>query len=237
ESVLTCYILAARSLYDESMKVCRDIERGDTDAARHDLSMIVGRDTDRLDESGMIRAAVETVAENTSDGVLAPLLYTALGGPVLGLAYKAVNTMDSMLGYHNDRYEYFGRTAAKADDVFNYVPSRISAWLIIISSGILGIISHEYSASGAYRIWRRDRRNHLSPNSAQTESACAGSLMIRLGGTSFYHGVLVEKPVIGDDVRQIRTVHIRYANRLMFTSESIMLIVTVALFLIAWKRL
>ncbi len=237
ESVLTCYILAARSLYDESMKVCRDNERGDTDAARHDLSMIVGRDTDRLDEAGIIRAAVETVAENTSDGVLAPLLYTALGGPVLGLMYKAINTMDSMLGYHNDRYEYFGRTAAKADDVFNYVPSRISAWLIIISSGILGIISHEYSASGAYRIWRRDRRNHLSPNSAQTESACAGSLMIRLGGTSFYHGVPVEKPVIGDDVRQIRTVHIRYANRLMFTSESIMLIVTVALFLIAWKRL
>ena len=237
ESVLTCYILAARSLYDESMKVCRDIERGDTDAAVHDLAMIVGRDTDRLDESGMIRAAVETVAENTSDGVLAPLLYTVLGGPVLGLMYKAVNTMDSMLGYHNDRYEYFGRTAARADDAFNYVPSRISAWLIIISSGILGFFLHECSASGAYRIWRRDRRKHLSPNSAQTESACAGSLMIRLGGTSFYHGVPVEKPVIGDDDRQIRTMHIRHANRLMFASEFIMLIMIGALYLIIRKGL
>ncbi|MBR6389827.1 MAG: cobalamin biosynthesis protein, partial [Lachnospiraceae bacterium] len=146
--------------------------------------------------------------------------------------YKAVNTMDSMLGYHNDRYEYFGRTTAKADDVFNFIPSRLSAWLIIISSAMLGLFSHDHSAAGAYRIWRRDRLNHLSPNSAQTESACAGSLMIRLGGTSFYRGVPVEKPVIGDDDRQIVTAHIRYANRLMFTSEIIMLIITGTLYLV-----
>ena len=237
EAVLTCYILAARSLYDESMKVCKDLERGDTDAARGDLSMIVGRDTDRLDETGMIRAAVETVAENTSDGVLAPLLYTILGGPVLGMMYKAVNTMDSMLGYHNDRYEYFGRFAAKADDVFNFVPSRMSAWFIMASAAVLGLFSNDISAAGAYRIWRRDRQKHLSPNSAQTESACAGSLGIRLGGTSYYGGVPVEKPSIGDDDRQIETAHIRYANRLMFTSELLMFIIFGALYLIVRKGL
>lgn len=232
EACLTCYIMAARSLYDESMKVHKELERHDIRAARNDLSMIVGRDTDRLDEDGIIRAVVETVAENTSDGVLAPLLYTAVGGPVLGMLYKAVNTMDSMLGYHNDRYEYFGRTAARADDVFNFLPSRLSAWMIIAASLILGLFSGDYSVAGAYRIWKRDRRNHISPNSAQTESACAGALKICLGGTSYYGGVETEKPLIGDAQIPLRDDHIRYANRLMFTAEAVMLIAVVSLYMI-----
>ena len=221
EAVLTCYILAARSLRDESMKVYEDLAAGDLAEARHDLSMIVGRDTQNLDPAAVTRAAVETVAENASDGVIAPLLYTAIGGPVLGLLYKAVNTMDSMLGYRNDRYEYFGKTAAKMDDVWNFIPARISALLLIAAAAFPGEMLREMDAGNAYRIWRRDRMKHKSPNSAQTESACAGALGVRLGGPSVYKGVLVEKPCLGDETRPSCPEDIRLANRLMFAAEAV----------------
>jgi adenosylcobinamide-phosphate synthase len=221
EAVLTCYILAARSLCRESMLVHKALKAGNTTEARRALSMIVGRDTEHLDEEEITKAAVETVAENTSDGVIAPLLYTALGGPVLGMAYKAVNTMDSMLGYHNDRYEYFGRFAAKADDFFNYLPSRLSALLMIVASALAGLSSAEFSGKGAYKIWIRDRYNHKSPNSAQTESVCAGALGLKLGGTHLYKGVPVEKPTIGDERRKPEIDDIQRANHLMFLTEAL----------------
>lgn len=219
ETVMTCFVLAARSLWSESMKVPAALKKGSLKSARRALSMIVGRDTEELTEAEVIKAAVETVAENTSDGVIAPLLMTALGGPILGFAYKAVNTMDSMIGYHNDRYEYFGKTAARMDDVLGFVPSRISAVLMIASAFLFGVFSKAYSGKDAWRIWRRDRRNHLSPNSAQTESACAGALGLQLGGPHYYSGVLVEKPAIGDPVREPVIDDVSRAGRLMFAAE------------------
>ena len=221
EAVMTCYILAAKSLSQESMKVYKAMETadgGNLQDARKALSMIVGRDTENLDEPAITRAVVETIAENTSDGVIAPLVYTFLGGPVLGFAYKAVNTMDSMLGYHNDRYEYFGKAAAKMDDLWNFVPSRISALMMIIASLMGG---KDFSAKRALAIFKRDRYNHKSPNSAQTESACAGALGVRLGGDSSYFGKMVSKPYIGDDTRHIEKEDIKRAARLMFLTEGI----------------
>ena len=222
EAVLTCYILAARSLSDESMRVCRALEREDLETARADLSMIVGRDTQSLDTAGVCRAAVETVAENTSDGVIAPLLYTAIGGPVTGMLYKAVNTMDSMLGYHNERYELFGRCAARMDDVFNYLPSRLSALLMICAAFLLEKVhkSPIWSAARSCRVWKKDRRAHTSPNSAQTESACAGALGVQLGGPSMYGGILVNKPFIGEAARDIEPADIRRSGYLMFMTEA-----------------
>ena len=175
--------------------------------------MIVGRDTDVLDETGVAKAAIETVAENTSDGVIAPMLYLALGGPVLGFFYKAVNTMDSMVGYKNDRYLYFGRAAAKVDDAVNYIPARISAYLMILSAFIGG---RAYDGKRAFQIHQRDRRNHASPNSAQTESACAGALGIQLAGDASYFGKIVKKPYIGDAVRKVEFEDIKRVNHLMY---------------------
>lgn len=221
ETVLTCYILAARSLCRESMAVSKELFKGDIEGARYALSMIVGRDTKELNEEDIAKAAVETVAENTSDGVIAPLIYTALGGPVLGFMYKAVNTMDSMVGYRNDRYEFFGKVAAKADDVFNYIPSRLSAIFMLAGTFIMEIFNKTYNGERAFKIWKRDRLNHKSPNSAQTESVCAGALGLKLGGAHYYRGVLVEKPTIGDEVRKTETKDIRRANSLMFMTEAV----------------
>ena len=226
EAALTCYILAGRSLYRESMAVFYCLQDRDINAARKALSMIVGRDTDSLDEEEIAKAAVETVAENTSDGVIAPLIYTALLGPVMGMVYKAVNTMDSMVGYRNDRYENFGFFAARADDVFNYLPSRISALFMIAGAYILGFFSKIYNGRRAFAIWKRDRYNHLSPNSAQTESVCAGALGLKLGGTHLYRRVRVEKPTIGDEIRKVEKEDIRRAGRLMFMTEALMALTT-----------
>lgn len=211
ESILTYYLLAARSLRDESMKVYGSLKRGEIEKARRDVSMIVGRDTERLDAEGIAKAAVETVAENASDGVIAPLFYLALGGPVLGWIYKAVNTMDSMVGYRNETYLYFGRAAARLDDFLNFLPSRLSAVLMILSAFLL-----KMDGKGAYRIWRRDRKKHKSPNSAQTEAACAGALGVRLAGDAWYFGTLVSKPFIGEETRPAEYEDIRRANRLMY---------------------
>ena len=214
-------MLAARSLYNESMKVYK---AQDTETARKAVSMIVGRDTESLDRDGIIRAAVETVAENTSDGVTAPVIYMALGGAVGGFFYKAANTMDSMIGYRNEKYEKLGKFAARLDDVLNFLPSRITALAMIISSYLLG-----FDGKNAWRIWRRDRRKHASPNSAQTESVCAGALGIRLAGDAYYFGELHKKPFIGNDVRPIENEDIRRANRLMYVSSVIILIISAAL--------
>ena len=206
------------------MKVYRAIQKNDTEKARKAVSMIVGRDTDVLDESGIIRAAVETVAENTSDGVTAPIIYMALFGAVGGVFYKAANTMDSMIGYKNERFEKIGKFAAKLDDVLNYIPSRLTALTMILSSFVLG-----FDGRNAWIIWRRDRRKHASPNSAQTESVCAGALNIRLAGDAYYFGELHKKEFIGDDIRPVENDDISRANRLMYLTSVVILILTAAL--------
>ena len=215
-----CYqILAARSLKTESMRVYRKLQEGNLEESRKAVSWIVGRDTENLTMEGVSRAAVETVAENTSDGVIAPMLYLALGGPVLGFFYKAVNTMDSMIAYKNDRYLYFGRTAAHLDDVFNYIPARLSGLFMILASAILG-----FDGKNAWRIFKRDRYNHASPNSAQTEAVCAGALDVQLAGDAWYFGVLHKKKTIGDPIRPVEPEDIRRANRLMYGTAVIGLI-------------
>lgn len=213
EMIMTCQILAARSLYDESMKVYDRLMYGTLSQAQRAVSMIVGRDTQSLDEEHVTKAAVETVAENTSDGVIAPMLFTFLGGPAAGFAYKAVNTMDSMVGYRNALYEDFGRAAAKLDDFANYLPSRISALLMIAACTFCG---RDFSTKNAVRIWKRDRRKHASPNSAQTESVMAGALGVQLAGDASYFGKIVHKPCIGDPDRAVVPQDIPRANRLMF---------------------
>lgn len=213
EGLMTYQILAVKSLKEESTKVYQRLKEGNLIQARAAVSMIVGRDTDCLDEEGVTRAAVETVAENTSDGVIAPMLYLALGGPVLGFFYKAVNTMDSMVGYKNEKYLYFGRAAAKLDDAVNWIPARISACLMIAAAFLAG---RDFSGRGAVRIYRRDRRNHASPNSAQTESVCAGALGIRLAGDAVYFGKTVRKPYIGEELRRVEYEDIKRVNRLLY---------------------
>ena len=207
--------LAVRDLRKESMKVASALNKGLPDA-RKALSRIVGRDTENLDEAAVIRAAVETVAENTTDGAVSPLFFLFLGGPAAAMAYKAVNTMDSMIGYKNERYLHFGRAAAKLDDVLNFIPARIAALLWIVAAGLCG-----EDMKGAWRIWRRDRFKHESPNSAQTESACAGSLQVALAGDAYYFGKLKKKPVIGDPVREITPDDIRRANRMMTVTSGL----------------
>lgn len=229
ESILCYYMLAARCLRSESMKVYRAISENDTEKARTAVSMIVGRDTKPLDRTGIIRAAVETVAENTSDGVTAPMLYMGLGGAVLGFFYKAANTMDSMIGYTSEKYLHIGKFAAKLDDVLNYIPSRLTALLMILSAGILRL-----DMKNAWRIWRRDRRNHASPNSAQTEAVCAGALDVRLAGDAYYFGELHKKPFIGDNIREIENEDIRRANRLMYCTSALMLILCTVVRALLW---
>lgn len=229
ESILCYYMLAARCLRNESMKVYRAISENDTEKARTAVSMIVGRDTKPLDRNGIIRAAVETVAENTSDGVTAPMLYMGLGGAVLGFFYKAANTMDSMIGYTSEKYLHIGKFAAKLDDVLNYIPSRLTALLMILSAGILRL-----DMKNAWRIWRRDRRNHASPNSAQTEAVCAGALDVRLAGDAYYFGELHKKPFIGDNIREIENEDIRRANRLMYCTSALMLILCTVVRALLW---
>ena len=213
EAVMTWQILATKCLRVESMRVYDALRTDGVDAGRRAVSMIVGRDTSVLDAAGVTWAAVETIAENTSDGVIAPMLYTAIGGPVLGFVYKAVNTMDSMLGYKNDKYMYFGRFAARLDDVVNFIPARISAYLMIAAAFIGG---RQFDGKNAYHIFKRDRFNHASPNSAQTESVCAGALRVQLAGDAVYFGKLVKKKYIGDGLREIEYEDIKRANRLMY---------------------
>ena len=234
EAVMTWQILATKCLRVESMRVYDALRTDGVEAGRRAVSMIVGRDTSVLDEAGVTRAAVETVAENTSDGVIAPMLYTAIGGPVLGFVYKAVNTMDSMLGYKNDKYMYFGRFAARLDDVVNFIPARISAYLMIGAAFIGG---RQFDGRNAYRIFKRDRFNHASPNSAQTESVCAGALRVQLAGDAVYFGKLVKKKYIGDGLREIEYEDIKRANRLMYITAFLCELLSVAVMSLVLIRL
>ncbi len=219
EAVMCWQCLAARSLIRESMKVKRALDSGDIYASRKAVSMIVGRDTECLDAAGVARAAVETVAENASDGVIAPLLFLAVGGGPLGMLYKAVNTMDSMLGYIEPPYRHFGLVPAKLDDVFNFIPARLSALLMLVGGGILG-----FDMKNGWRIFRRDRRKHASPNSAQTESVMAGLLGLRLAGDAWYHGALHKKDYIGDPLREIENEDISRADRIMLMTAALALV-------------
>lgn len=215
--------LAAKGLASESRRVYDALRSGDLPCARAAVARIVGRDTQRLDAEGVAKAAVETVAENSSDGVGAPLLYMFLGGAPLALAYKAVNTMDSMVGYTSERYRFFGRAAAKLDDAANYLPSRITALLWIPSAALTG-----WDARAAWRIWRRDADRHLSPNAGQTEAACAGALGVQLGGDAWYFGERHEKATLGDATRACVPEDILRANRMMYGAELLLLLLCAA---------
>ena len=219
-----CYqLLATKSLKTESMKVYDRLKNGTLDEARYAVSMIVGRDTQSLTEEGVTKAAVETVAENTSDGIIAPMLYMAIGGVPLMFLYKGINTMDSMLGYKNEKYLYFGRCAAKLDDVVNYIPSRISGWLMVAASFLTGM-----DGRNAAKIYLRDRHNHASPNSAQTEAVMAGALDVQLAGNAWYFGKLYEKPTIGDPIRPVEVEDIRRANHLLYAAAVLVVLVFLA---------
>ena len=219
--VMMCYqLLATRALKDESMKVYERLRENDLEGSRQAVAMIVGRDTENLDEIGVTKAAVETVAENTSDGIIAPMVFLMIGGPVLGFFYKAVNTMDSMVGYKNEKYLYFGRAAAKFDDVLNFIPARISAWMMIFASFFSG-----FDIKEAYRIYRRDRFCHASPNSAHTEAVMAGALHIQLAGDAWYFGKRYKKQTIGDPTRSVEYEDIKRANRLLYVTSFLTLLI------------
>jgi len=222
EIFLGSLTLAAKSLKKESMKVYEQLEKGDLPKARYAVSMIVGRDTQNLDETGVTKAAVETVAENTSDGIIAPMFYLAIGGTPLAMCYKAINTLDSMVGYKNEKYIDFGRASAKLDDAANFIPARIAGGLMVISAYLTGM-----DGKNAWKIFRRDGRNHASPNSAQTEAACAGALQVQLAGNAYYFGKLYQKPTIGDPIRPVEVQDISRANRLMLCCDLLCLMLGV----------
>ena len=220
ESVMCCQVLAAKSLRDESMKVYTALQTGTLSDAQQAVSMIVGRDTKRLDEKGVARAAVETVAENTSDGVIAPLVFLCIGGAPLGFFYKAVNTMDSMLGYVEPPYKNVGLVPAKMDDVLNFLPARLAALFLLAAGFFLRL-----DVKNGWKIFRRDRYKHASPNSAQTESVCAGLLGLQLAGDAWYHGVLHKKEYIGEAKREIEYADIPRTCRLMYAAAILALLV------------
>lgn len=226
-----CYqILATKCLKKASMRVFCKLSAGDISGAREALSWIVGRDTAQLESEKIINATVETVAENTSDGVIAPLIFLVIGGAPLGFFYKAVNTLDSMIGYKNEKYLYFGRFAARLDDVMNFVPALVSAVFMMAASFFLRL-----DFANAVRIFRRDRHNHASPNSAKTEAVCAGALGLQLGGDSYYFGQLVKKPTIGDALKKAEAWDIVRANRLLYgtaiAAVVVLLTLRIAIFL------
>ena len=225
-SIMCWQCFAARCLAKEANKVTKALETEGLEAGRKRIAMLVGRDTQTLSEEQVLKATVETVAENASDGVIAPMLFMVLFGAVGGFFYKAVNTMDSMVGYKNDRYLYFGRAAAKLDDAMNFLPSRMSALAMIAVAPLVKL-----DGKNAFRIWKRDKRKHASPNSAQTESVAAGALHVELAGPASYFGKLVEKPAIGDDDRPIERADVKRTNRLMYGASLLLLILFEAILL------
>jgi len=221
--IILCWqCLAIKSLRDETRPVFDALRASDIEGARKAVGMVVGRDTDILDEKGIIRAAVETVAENTSDGIGAPLICMCIGFSPLACFYKAVNTMDSMIGYKNEKYADFGYAAAKLDDICNFIPSRMTALAMILASFFC-----DMNAADAYRIWKRDRRKHASPNSAQTESVMAGALGVKLAGPTSYFGIMHDKPYIGDDRREIECEDIIRSHKLMYVTSIILLVLAI----------
>ncbi len=225
-SIMCWQCFAAKCLRDEANKVVKALDADGLEAGRKQVSMLVGRDTEHLSEAQVLKATVETVAENTSDGVIAPMLFMLLFGAVGGFFYKAINTMDSMIGYKNDRYLYFGRAAAKLDDAANFVPARLSALAMIAVARPLGL-----DGKNAFRIWKRDRRKHASPNSAQTESVAAGALHIELAGPASYFGTLVQKPTLGDNDRPIEKADVERTSRLMYGASVLLLLIGEAILL------
>ncbi|WP_405383533.1 adenosylcobinamide-phosphate synthase CbiB [Phascolarctobacterium sp.] len=228
ETVMCYQIFATKSLRDESMKVYDALAKGDLVDARKKLSWIVGRDTQNLDAEEVTKGAVETIAENTSDGIVAPMLYMVLGGAPLAFLYKGINTMDSMVGYKNDKYLYFGRCAAKLDDLANLLPARITGLVMVMASYILDL-----DARNAWRIFKRDRYNHLSPNSAMTESVTAGALDIQLGGDHYYFGKLVHKDTIGDNIRPVCPEDIVLTNNLLYMTAVLCLLLFALVYLVS----
>lgn len=227
ETVMFYQIFATKCLRDESMKVYTALHNNDLEDARVKLSWIVGRDTKELTAEEVTKGAVETVAENTADGIIAPMFYMFIGGAPLAFLYKGINTMDSMVGYKNDKFLYFGRCAAKLDDVANLIPARITGILMILASYFLNM-----NAAGAWKIFWRDRYNHLSPNSAMTESVTAGALNIQLGGDHYYFGKLVHKDTIGDNIRPVVAEDIVAVNNLLYMTAVISLLLFSLVYLV-----
>ncbi|HCW53590.1 MAG TPA: adenosylcobinamide-phosphate synthase [Clostridium sp.] len=223
EGILIYFCISSKGLVVEGRKVIKYLLKNDIEGARKQLSYIVGRDTQSLDEKGIVRAVVETIAENMSDGVIAPIFYAGIFGAPLAMAYKAVNTMDSMFGYKNDKYMEFGFFPAKLDDVFNYIPARITGIIIVISSFIL-----RYDYKNSFKIYKRDRYNHTSPNSAHPEAAMAGALDVQLGGANYYFGKLVEKPTIGDKLKEIEIKDVESTAKILYLSAFISYIMMIA---------
>lgn len=231
--IFWCYqLLATRSLRDESMRVYRKVKEGDLEGARYAVSMIVGRDTQNLDFTGVTKAATETVAENASDGVVAPLLFMLIAGAPGGFFYKSINTMDSMIGYRNDKYRYFGTFAAKLDDVVNFIPARLSGLLMVLACPFTG-----FDTKNAWKIFLRDRKKHDSPNSAHTEAATAGALRIQLAGDAWYFGKLHKKQTLGDPLRPIEPEDVPRANRLMTAAAVLALLLGSAVRILVLKLL
>lgn len=220
ESILCFFAFSTKSLKVETMKIYKLLSLGEVEKSRKALSMIVGRDTENLKEEGIIKAAVETIAENTTDGVIAPMLFMIIGGAPFAYFYKAVNTMDSMVGYKNDKYLFFGRFAAKLDDKLNFIPARIAANIMIFASYIL----KKFDGNNAKRIYLRDRFKHASPNSAHTEAVCAGALRIQLAGDAYYFGVKHKKEYIGDALEKIMPDNILMANKLLYATAAVSLL-------------
>ncbi|NME81922.1 cobalamin biosynthesis protein [Clostridium sp. SM-530-WT-3G] len=223
EGVIIYTCISSKGLVVEGRKVIKYLLKNDIEGARKQLSYIVGRDTQNLDEKGIVRAVVETIAENMSDGVIAPIFYAGIFGAPLAMAYKAVNTMDSMFGYKNDKYMEFGFFPAKLDDVFNYIPARITGTIIVISSFIL-----RYDYKNSFKIYKRDRYNHTSPNSAHPEAAMAGALDVQLGGANYYFGKLAEKPTIGDKLKEIEIKDVESTTKILYLSAFISYIMMIA---------
>ena len=222
ETLMIYQIFATKSLRTESMKVYKKLKAGKLKAARRELSYLVGRDTQELSKEEIIKADIETIAENIADGVIAPMFFVAIGGAPLGFAYKAANTLDSMVGYRNKEFKNIGFASAKFDDIWNFIPARLAAFLMVMASGVLKL-----DMGNAWRIFKRDRYNHLSPNSAQTEAVAAGALGLQLGGTHNYFGKPVVKPTIGDDLRRARPEDIRITNNILYVSAILNLMVSV----------
>lgn len=223
-NVIFCYqIIARKCLADAGRHVRTELKKSLEDG-RKAIARYVGRDTSELSKEGIIKATVETIAENTTDGVVAPIIFMLIGGAPLGFLYKAVNTLDSMVGYKNEKYKYFGWFSAKMDDVFNFLPARIAAVCMMAAAGML-----KFDTVNARRIFQRDRLKHKSPNSAQTESVCAGALHIQLGGDAKYFGQYVKKPTIGDNDRQIVSSDIERATDLMTTTSVFVLLLGIAI--------
>ncbi|WP_294174199.1 adenosylcobinamide-phosphate synthase CbiB [uncultured Clostridium sp.] len=221
-SIMIYFCISTKALKVEGLKVVKYIIKDDIEGARKQLSYIVGRDTENLDKESILKAVVETVAENMSDGVIAPLFYAGIGGAPLAFLYKAVNTMDSMFGYKNDKYYDFGYFPAKLDDVFNYIPARLTGYFTVVIAFVLGL---DYKNS--FKIYNRDKNNHSSPNSAHPEAAVAGALGVRLGGANYYFGKLVEKPTIGDNLEKVDLNKVNQTNRILYGVSILGYIMTV----------